>query len=47
MKSMSSIDAHTPLGTQALNSAVVRAGMLGILLEHTQLYEGLWARGGN
>ena len=44
---MTSIDAHTPLGTQSLNSAVVRAGMLGILLKHAQLYEGLWASGGN
>lgn len=41
---MSAMDAHAVMSTQALNSPAVRAGMLGILLEHAKLYEGLRAR---
>lgn len=42
---MSALDAHSVMSTQALNSEAVRHGMLGILLEHAKLYEGLRAVG--
>ena len=42
---MSSLDAHTTMSTQALNSAAVRFGMLDILLNHARLYEALRASG--
>ncbi|MBL8735394.1 MAG: type I restriction endonuclease subunit R, partial [Planctomycetes bacterium] len=38
---MSALDAHSVMSTQALGSEKVRTGMLGILLEHARLYEGL------
>lgn len=41
---MSALDAHSVMSTQALGSEKVRAGMLGILLEHARLYEGLRER---
>ncbi len=41
---MSALDAHSVMSTQALGSETVRAGMLGILLDHARLYEGLRER---
>jgi type I restriction enzyme R subunit len=41
-----SYDAHTSMSTQALNSPVVLRGIMDILLNHSQLYEALRARGG-
>jgi len=41
---MSSLDAHTTMSTQALNSAAVRFGMMDILLNHARLYETLRAK---
>ena len=41
---MSSLDAHTTMSTQALNSAAVRFGMMDILLNHAKLYEALRAK---
>lgn len=43
---MSSLDAHTTMSTQALNSAAVRLGMVDILLNHAKLYEALRTRAG-
>ena len=34
-------DAHTSMSTKALNSELVRDGMLEVLLRHTGLYEAL------
>jgi type I restriction enzyme R subunit len=34
------------MSTQALNSPVVLRGIMAILLNHSQLYEALRARGG-
>jgi type I restriction enzyme R subunit len=39
-----SYDAHTAMSTQALNSPGVLKGLLGILLNHSGLYESLRAR---
>lgn len=44
---MSALDAHHAIGTQALNSVNIRAGMASILLNHAGLYESLWLRGAN
>jgi type I restriction enzyme R subunit len=41
---ISALDAHTLMSTQALNSDVVRAGILDILLNHAQLHEALRKR---
>ena len=38
---MSALDAHTSMSTKALNSELVRDGMLEVLLRHTGLYEAL------
>jgi type I restriction enzyme, R subunit len=38
---MSAMDAHQAMSTQALNSEIVRRGLLDILLHHLGLYEGL------
>ncbi|MDD4965380.1 type I restriction endonuclease [Halothiobacillus sp.] len=38
---MSAYDAHTLMSTQALNSPMVQAGLLDILLNHAGLYEAL------
>ncbi len=38
---IASYDAHTSLSTQALNSEVIKMGILDILLNHTNLYESL------
>ncbi|MBL8754936.1 MAG: hypothetical protein JNK15_16645 [Planctomycetes bacterium] len=43
---MSAMDAHAAMSTLALDSESVRAGMLGILLDHTRLCEALRARAG-
>lgn len=42
---MSSLDAHTALSTQALNSTAVRLGMMDILMNHAKLYESLRSKG--
>jgi len=39
------LDAHQLMSTQALNSEDVRAGMIDILLNHTNLYEDLRDQG--
>jgi len=41
---MSSLDAHTAMSTQALNSETVRFGMMDILLNHAKLYDALRAK---
>ncbi|MBK5204573.1 MAG: type I restriction endonuclease subunit R [Polaromonas sp.] len=41
-----SLDAHTSMSTQALNSPIVLRGILDILLNHSGLYETLRARAG-
>jgi len=41
-----SYDAHTAMGTQALNSPVVLRGILDVLLNHSELYEALRGRSG-
>lgn len=38
---MGALDAHTSMSTQALNSPVIREGILDILLNHSRLYEAL------
>jgi type I restriction enzyme R subunit len=43
---IAALDAHTAMSTQALNSEHVRDGLLGILLDHSGLWERLRARGG-
>ncbi len=43
---IAALDAHTAMSTQALNSEHVRDGLLGILLDHSGLWEQLRARGG-
>jgi type I restriction enzyme R subunit len=41
---MSSMDAHNTMSTQALNSGMVREGLRDILLGHAGLYELLRAQ---
>ena len=43
---MDAFDAHTTMSTQALNSEVVQAGILEILLNHAGLWESLRERAG-
>jgi type I restriction enzyme, R subunit len=41
---ISSMDAHTIMSSQALNSPIVLRGILDVLLNHSGLYESLRAR---
>jgi type I restriction enzyme, R subunit len=41
---ISSMDAHTIMSTQALNSPIVLRGIIDVLLNHSDLYESLRAR---